>query len=251
MKFKNIFYFLIPLFILSCNQKDIVEKSPSGASAPDHQLWTDLLGLYVQEDGMIDYASFKEDKRLNDYLELLKKAHPDQNWSREERLAHWINAYNAFTIKLLTEHYPVESIKDIPKRWSKEFVEIEGLRYSLGDIEHNVLRKLYKEPRIHFALNCASFSCPKLSQEAYSAELIEDQLNRAAMDFINDTLRNKIKRDKMQLSKIFSWFKSDFTDSSSLKEHLKKYSAVEIDEATKIEYLEYNWKLNDIVRDKP
>ncbi|NND77434.1 MAG: DUF547 domain-containing protein, partial [Flavobacteriales bacterium] len=187
-----------------------------------------------------------EDDDLETYLELLSSAHPDLSWSREERLSYWINAYNAFTVKLILDNYPVESIKDISGPWTKEFIVIEGIPYSLGDIEHKVLRKLYNEPRIHYAISCASISCPDLPNEAIMADILEGQLDRMAERFINDPSKNLIEKDEVKLSKIYKWFKSDFTVSSSLKDHLKKYSTVEIDKATKIEYLEYNWKLNDI-----
>ena len=233
---------------LSCGRKEVNEKSPTNAKAPSHLLWDKLLKKNVLEDGLVDYHTFSTEVDFSNYLNILKNSHPDLSWSREERLAFWINAYNAFTIKLILDNYPIKSIRDISGPWSKEFIEIEGNFYSLGDIEHSVLRKLYDEPRIHFAINCASFSCPQLSRDAYSSQNIESQLDKAARLFVNDPKRNRIDSDKAKVSKIFSWFKRDFTNSSSLKDYLKKYSTVEITEATKIEYLEYNWELNDVIQ---
>ncbi|MEM7163475.1 MAG: DUF547 domain-containing protein [Bacteroidota bacterium] len=232
--------------MMPCNRKEIKEHSSTGSKAQSHSLFTQVLKKHVSQNGEVDYIGIQSNRNFSSYLSQLQSGHPDsKSWSREERLAYWINAYNAFTLKLVIDHYPVESIKDIPNCWSREFIQIEDTKYSLEQIEHSILRDIYKEPRIHFAINCASFSCPKLQPFAFEAQELEDQLEKVTHSFINDINRNQISADKLELSKIFRWFKSDFTNTSSLKEFIQKYTAVNLDEATKIEYLEYNWELNE------
>lgn len=236
---------------ISCSQK---HRSVASESVPiNHDAWTSLLQKYVDDEGWVDYSGFAKDQAaLNAYLELLGENHPtEKNWSREERLAYWINAYNAFTVQLILNHYPVNSIKDIAgsipfvnSAWDIRFVTIEGNVYDLNNIEHNILRKDFDEPRIHFAINCASVSCPLLLNEAFVAHKINEQLDAAASAFVNDSSRNKISAEEIEISKIFSWFRGDFTKDSSLIDFLNKYSDVKISSKAKVKYLSYNWSLN-------
>ena len=133
----------------------------------------------------------------------------------------------------------------LPKEWDIKFIEINGKKLDLNNIEHSILRKKFDEPRIHFAINCASFSCPKLRREAYEAHQLNAQLQEQAVDFINDPQRNIIKEDQVEISKIFSWFKGDFTKDGSLKDFLNQYAKITIDEDVKISHLTYDWSLND------
>lgn len=221
----------------------------------DHAEWTVLLSQYVNDDGWVDYKGLQSDTdRLEVYLNKLKSNHPNPNtWSREERMAYWINAYNAFTVKLIIDNYPIESIKDIKKGiafinsvWDIEFIQIEGQNYTLNNIEHGILRPKFEEPRVHFAINCASFSCPVLSKEAYTAENLEAQLTQAAKQFLSDTRRNQVTAKSLKLSKIFSWFKGDFTTDQSLIDFLNQYADIKIDSKAEVEFLEYDWRINDI-----
>ncbi len=195
----------------ACKVKDY----QSDSRPVTHEMWDSLLQQHVSEDGKVNYQGFKRDSvRLNEYLNLLSKNHPsEQNWSREEQLAYWINAYNAFTVKLVVDNYPVQSIKDIKKGiafvnsvWDIKFIQIEGRSYDLNNIEHGILRPKFKEPRIHFAINCASASCPKLLNRAYKADRLDKQLDEAAQAFLSDPFKNKIAADRIEISKIFSWF---------------------------------------------
>jgi len=145
---------------------------------------------------------------------------------------------------LILENYPTESIKDIKNPWGKNWVKTGDGILSLGDIEHKVLRKM-NEPRIHFAINCASYSCPKLLNQAFTAEQMERQLHSVTLDFINDVSRNSISREKMLLSNIFKWYKKDFTENGSLADYIKPYTKVKIDTNTDIDYLKYDWNLNE------
>lgn len=222
----------------------------------NHQQWDALLRKNVDADGNVDYRGFAKDSlQLKAYLDTLASHPPDAEiWSTHEQLAYWINAYNAFTVQLILKHYPLKSIKDIGSAiqvpfvnspWDIKFIEIGGKKLDLNRIEHAILRKDFNEPRIHFAINCASVSCPKLRAEAYTADDLEWQLQEQAEAFINDPNRNKVGKDQVEISKIFSWFKSDFTKNGSLIDFLNRYSKVKIDENAEIDYLDYNWSLNE------
>ncbi len=212
----------------------------------DHSVWNDLLKKYVDEDGNVNYLRFKNDMtRLETYLEYLQQNAPSSDWEKDEKLAYYINLYNAATVKLIVDNYPTKSIKDIPNRWKKKWIAIGKSTTSLNDIEHEVLRKM-NEPRIHFAINCASYSCPKLLNVAFTAKSMERLLSKATVDFVNDKKRNRFENGVAQLSKIFKWYKSDFTQDSSLLEYINPYLENPIDKKAKIEYLDYDWSLNEV-----
>ena len=162
-------------------------------------------------------------------------------------MAYWINAYNAFTIDLVVSEYPVKSIRNIGKGspWDIRFIKIQDKEYSLNDIEHKILRVEFDEPRIHFAINCAAISCPKLLNEAYVAEKLDLQLEAMAKEFINDAENNRISSKKAELSNIFNWFKEDFTKNGSLIEYVNQYANTKASPKARIVYLKYNWNLNE------
>ncbi len=248
-RFFLFFAFLFTCFLLhSCNVKNF----SSGATPIRHDQWNSLLQKHVSDAGWVDYKGFIRDSaQLNNYLELLSQNHPDpKTWTDKERLAYWINAYNAFTVKLITKHYPVESIKDIKSGipfvntvWDIKFINIQGQNYDLNNIEHGILRPKFNEARIHFAVNCASVSCPKLMNWAYSAEQLDRQLDQAAREFINDPSRNVIEKDELQLSKIFKWYGGDF--DGKIVEVVRKYANQNFSEDPKVNYLDYDWRLNE------
>jgi len=210
----------------------------------DNNFWTELLKKHVSSDGNVDYKGFKSDsKSLDIYLDYLVKNKPYTNKStKKEQLAYWINTYNAFTVKLIIDNYPIKSIKDINNPWDKKFITIDNISLSLNDIEHEILRKM-NEPRIHFVINCASVSCPKLLNVAFFAHTLENQLHSATINFINE--KNTLSRDRVELSKIFKWFREDFERNGSLIDFLNDYSEVNIDSKAKIKFKDYNWALND------
>jgi len=219
-----------------------------------HELWDGLVKKHVGADGFVNYKGFVRDtSELNRYLKVLESAHPnDKNWSRNEQMAYWINAYNAYTIQLIARNYPVASIKDIKKGiafvnsvWDVKFIKIQGFTYDLNNIEHNILRPVFKDARIHAAVNCASYSCPKLLNEAYTADKLESQLDASMRSFVNDPLRNRITAGKAEISEIFKWFKGDFERDGSLRDFLNKYSNMKITEKTDISHIDYNWALNE------
>jgi len=216
---------------------------PVNSEQADHSQWSVLLKKHVDADGDVNYKGFLQDKEvLKGYLDLLAEKVPEESSSVQEQLAYYINLYNARTVYLILENYPVKSIKDIPGAWTRDIVRIGQKEISLGGLEHSILRKM-NEPRIHFAINCASGSCPKLWNEAYTAEKLNFQLDRATRDFINSTKHNSISPEKMELSRIFKWYRDDFIDGN-LIEYIKKYSSVPIKANTKIRYKDYDWSLN-------
>ena len=236
--------------ITSCKVKDI----QSNSRPINHVMWDSLLQKHVTEDGWVNYKGFIQDSTsFNNYLTLLSNNHPNKkNWSKQERFAYWINTYNAFTVKLIVDNYPTKSIKDIKNGvpfvntvWDIKFIKIEGQEYDLNNIEHGIIRPKFNDPRAHFAVNCASYSCPKLLNEAYVPEKLDAQLDAQAIAFIIDAKRNIIKPDNVQLSKIFKWYKGDFTDKLDLISYINQYSPVKINADAVVEHMEYQWTLNE------
>lgn len=212
----------------------------------DHSEWDRLLKKHVNAKGLVDYKGFKKDKSaLDGYLKMLSENSPNNDWSVQELLAYYINLYNAATVKLIVENYPIKSIKDINRPWTKARIQIGEKMLSLDDIEHGILRKM-NEPRIHLAINCASISCPKLIAEAYTANKINEQLDRATEKFINSD-ENEISFNAPRLSSIFKWYKKDYkiNGKADLIGFINQYSKVKISSSAKISYKTYNWNLNE------
>jgi len=243
---------LLSMSLFGCGS---LNPSKNGTVPPDHKTFDKLLSKYVDEEGNVDYQGFLGEKvAFESYLEELKANPPDINaWTKNDQIAFWINAYNAFTIQLILNYYPVESIKDIGTKlqipfvntpWDIKFIKIGGEEYDLNNIEHNILRKNFDEPRIHFAIVCASFSCPKLRAEAYKGEKLETQLTQQAKSFLADPNKNKITQTSVEISKIFSWFKGDFTKNETLIAFLNRYAQVKIALDADISYMKYDWRLN-------
>lgn len=221
--------------------------------APSHQQWDKLLKKHVNKAGLVNYKGFKQDKpELDSYLKLLSNSAPQKSWSANDQKAYWINAYNAYTVSLILQHYPVKSIKDIAGKiykintpWDIKFITIGGQKYDLNNIEHKILRKQFDDPRIHFALVCASISCPRLRDEAYIGGEVDKQLEEAGREFLNDATKNRVTANKAELSKYFSWYKGDFTGKGSLAEYINQYAKTKMTDKTKVTYLDYNWNLNE------
>jgi hypothetical protein len=211
-----------------------------------HRAWEDLLQDHVQDDGRVHYKGFLRDKqRLDSYLASLATQPPQEDWSTPARMAYYINLYNAATVALILENYPVKSIRDIDRPWAKKRIQVGDERLSLADIEHKILRKM-GDARIHFAINCASVSCPKLPKYAFTESGLEYQLNQAARGFINDPERNAISPEYAEVSKIFKWFGSDFkAEGTSLVEYLNRFLDKPVPKGTAVKYLPYDWALND------
>lgn len=212
-------------------------------------IFNDVLQNHVTKNGIVDYKSFKnEEAKLDSFISYLENTSPDNSWSANKQKAFWINAYNAYTIKLILENYPLKSITDIKQdgktAWKIPFAKVGGKTYTLDFIEHEILRKNFSDPKIHVGVNCASGSCPKLGNVAFTEENIETELTGLMKDFINDTSRNNLSKNKVQISEIFNWFKDDFTKNGSIIDFLNSYSETEISKKAKISYLKYDWTLN-------
>ncbi len=242
-----------------------------------HAAWDALLkrDVVVAPGGnasRVNYAAFKRDQdALNLYLDGLSAVAPAEyeGWTREQQLAFLINAYNGYTIKLVLTRYPgIKSIKDlgslVQSPWKKEFFTLLGAARSLDTVEHGMIRApgAFDEPRIHFALNCASIGCPMLREEAYVAERLDAQLESGVRRFLGDRTRNRYDpvSDRLELSPIFDWYKADFEKGSrgitSVPQFLARYADFIADEAVghamvrrgklPIRYLDYDWTLNDV-----
>ena len=220
---------------------------------PSYDAFDKLLKKYVLEDGRVSYKGFIQDSvAFNKYLTTLSSHPPNKTWTVNEDKAFWINVYNAFTIKLIIDNYPVKSIKDlggslykINTPWDIQFIKIGDETYDLNNVEHGKLRRTYNDPRIHFAVVCASKSCPKLLNEAYVPSRLEEQLDQAGRVFLKDTFRNKISTNKVAISNIFKWYRGDFTEDGSLIDFLNRYAPVKIKADAEVSYLDYDWSLND------
>ena len=215
-------------------------------SEVNHQSWDALLQQYVSPQGRIDYQGFQKDQsKLEAYIESLAQSTETINTqTKAQQLAFWINAYNACTVKLICDNLPLESIKDISRPWKQTVLTHKNNRWTLDEIEHEILRT-FGEPRIHFAINCASKSCPILANEAYQGHKLEDQLNRSAALFLNDRSKNNYSAKRLYLSRIFLWFKKDFGKTEQLIQMINRHTGQNISPDTAISYLTYDWSLNN------
>lgn len=210
-------------------------------------IFNDLLQEHVTADGFVDYTSFNKEK-LERYLSYLERTSPEVTWSENKQKAFWINAYNAYTIKKILEYDALISIVNIKENnqtaWKIPFAKVGGKTYTLDYIEHEILRKNLFDPRIHVGVNCASNSCPKLGNIAFTEENIEATLEKLMKVFINDSTKNKITKNKLQISSIFDWFQEDFIKNGTVIEYLNTYSKTTINKKIAIHYLKYDWSLN-------
>ncbi len=245
-------FFLLSLLIFSLpagvQAKDFgidPDVAEENAAAPSHEIWNKLLQKHVTPEGKVNYKGFEEDKsQLQAYLDILQKQGPQSSWSANEKMAYWINAYNAFTVKLILDSYPLTSITNLGKPWDKKFISIDGSTYSLNDIEHKILRPTFKDARIHFAVNCASISCPKLLNQAYTPTKIQGQLDRQTRSYLSSR-HNEVNSSSLKLSKIFDWYKGDFNAEGGVIAFVDKYTSTDIQADASISYLNYNWNLNE------
>ncbi len=236
---------------------------PCAAFDHEHAAWEAIVSRYVH-DGVVDYSGLKHSgtEALGDYLRSLESVCREHYlaWPRDQQLAFWINAYNAYTIELILEHYPLKSIRSIGflpgSAFRDPFIPLTFLRdkaLSLNDIEHDVLRNYFREPRIHFAIVCASQSCPVLRSDAYRAATLDTQLTDATRHFLSDGTRNHFDRAArtLQLSSIFKWFREDFERSArTLPAFVARYAepataaALSSGDDVRVEFLDYDWSLN-------
>ena len=233
----------------------VQEGIREGKSAFSHATFDALLKRHVKKSGRVDYAGLAKDRaQLTAYLQQLASA-DISSLSRDHLLALLINAYNAYTLDLIVRNYPLESIKDLTKPWDTAFCEVGGESITLNNIEHNYLRpkELFDDPRMHFAINCASVGCPLLRAEAYDGSKIAAQLEDSTRTALRDPRYVQLKSGDVYLTKVLDWFKGDFVAKhGSLSKFLEQYVAEDVAAVLKargddaIQYLDYDWKLNDI-----
>ena len=229
----------------SQTDKELIVEHDTTFEAFDHSTYNSLLKKHVSDAGDVNYKGIKDERAiLTNYIKSLGNNMPNDTWSKEEKLAYWINAYNALTIDLILRHYPVKSIKDIDKPWKQRYWKLGDKWYNLDEIEHQIIRKM-GEPRIHFALVCAAKSCPKLYNKAFTATTLEDDLTQLTKVFLNDPTKNSISENDLHLSKIFNWFAKDFKQNSSLIDFLNQYTEITISDKAKKRFNDYNWDLNE------
>lgn len=243
-------------------------NDPASAAQVDHSLWRRFLQTYLVTDdpsgvNLVRYSQVSEAdrKKLHAYLDQLQQVKVT-GLNRREQKAYWINLYNALTVKVVLEHYPVKSIRDINLSsglrglvsggpWKAKLVKVEGEPVSLDDIEHRILRPIWQDARVHYAVNCASIGCPNLQPEPFSADNLDASLDQAAREYVNHPRGVSVaSKDKAMLSSIYDWFREDFGDTEKeLLLHLQKYAKLPLAEVLanfrgRIDY-RYDWSLND------
>lgn len=221
----------------------------------DHSAWDQILILNVTDDGMVDYDGVTTDVAIfYTYFRSLQKIAPQDNWSREEKLAYWLNVYNATAMKMIIDEYPINSINDLEDPWKRKAFKSQDVRYSLDDIEHKILRK-FGDPRIHFLLNCGSLSSPRLWNRAYTSYNINEALEERTREFINDPQRNQINSSTVKISELFKWYKDDFVSfDSDVIDFINQYANVKISKNLKLidrHYITYDWSLNRNTKKTP
>jgi Protein of unknown function, DUF547 len=237
----------------------------SGYPQTSDALFTTILHQYVKE-GEVNYTDLCKDNRLSAYISDLSNVDPDSLSNDPERLAFWINAYNAYTLKVICEHFPVNSINDLHSGglilgsvfkttiWDQDFVVIHNKKITLNYIEHKIIRPVFRDPRAHFALVCASKSCPALRNEAYVGSLLDKQLDDQARIFLADPRKNRFNAElkSAKLSKILDWYGKDFGNNKQeilifVSKFLPDSTARSIQKDTpkwSVDYLTYDWSLN-------
>ncbi len=263
---KNIFVpFFLLIIIIGCGKADSQAQKTNIAVEDNYTAYAELLNKYV-EDGKVNYSELKINHTTLDSLIISLEKSDLNKLTQTQKLAFYINSYNMITLKSIVDAYPVKSIKDINGVWDKKKWVVGGNKLTLNDIEHEILRKEFSEPRIHFALVCASIGCPPLLEEPFLPNSLEDQLTMVSENFAANRSYNKIDivNKTAMLSSIFDWFGEDFIDKyydPSVFSNLSKkenaslnfvISQFSIEDQKimkqiifKIEYLDYDWSLND------
>ena len=235
---------------------------PASARTVDHDPWAGFLADYVREgdDGVnrVAYADVTpaDKAALDSYVQVLAGL-PIRSHGRDEQMAYWINLYNALTVRVILDHYPVDSIRDIDISgffadgpWGADLLTIEGQEVSLDDIEHRILRPIWRDPRIHYAVNCASIGCPDLQPEPFRAGDLDAQLDGAAGGYVNDQRGAAIEDGELVVSSIYEWFQEDFGgNEAGVNRHLKVHAGPELGPRlgafSSIDDDRYDWSLND------
>ncbi|MDC5850551.1 DUF547 domain-containing protein [Vibrio europaeus] len=229
------------------------QSNKSNTATISHQDWQSFLDIYLVKNGdntLVKYGSVspQDKQKLNQYIASLAAIDP-REYSSSEQYAYWVNLYNAITVDLILDDYPVKSITKLGGLfsfgpWDDEVVTVAGKKLTLNDIEHRILRPIWSDPRTHYAVNCASLGCPNLQTQAFTADNTEQLLEQAAKEFINSDKGVLQLKGKTQLSSIYDWFAEDFGNKQELIQHLAKYRSELANLSGKFSY-EYDWDLND------
>ncbi|WP_231717772.1 DUF547 domain-containing protein [Nonlabens sp. YIK11] len=225
------------------------EQMETSRANLDHSNYDELLKKYVNEAGFVDYQGLAtEQAKLKSYLTYLSVNPPKSDWETGEQFAYYINLYNASTLDLIIDNDMPGSIKDIDgplgQVWLKDFITVNGKQYALADIEKSVLQKM-GDPRIHFAINCASYSCPKLLRTAYTGKNVDELMDRAATEFVNSDKNDLSDPNNPRLSSIFKFYTSDFTSNGmTLVEYVNQFASDKLNTGAKVTYKDYDWSLN-------
>jgi len=244
-------------------KKIFAKHNDSSNEFINHAAWDKLLQSYVKpgSDGLnyVDYAGWKKDgtASLKAYLDFLQTVDPAK-YKRDVQFAYWVNLYNAKTIDIVLEHYPVKSIKDIDISpglfangpWKRKNLTVSATALSLDDIEHVLLRGLWRDNRVHYALNCASIGCPNLAQRAFTGANLNEMLNKGAKEYINHPRGVSLMGNNLRVSRIYSWFSEDFGDNDrEIIMHLHRFANPRLSDRlgkiTKIDSYVYDWRLNE------
>lgn len=246
------------LLVFSAMSAMLVFVAPQAWAAKkvDNSLYAELLAKHTR-DGLVDYASFKtEHPKLKKYLEHLAGINPDE-LSRDDAFAYYINLYNAATVDLILENYPgIDSIKDIGglfgNPWKIEFISLKGKKVHLDHVEHEIMRPTYKDPRLHFAVNCASMGCPPLYEKPFEGETLDATLDKLTRQNMDDPVHTRLEGDDLYVSKVFDWFGEDWGGKEEKVAFVRKYSPPEqaarfdqIGSRLDLKYSHWDWTLND------
>lgn len=235
------------LYYTTLDNSAILENASKDAL--DHGAFDQQLKKFVDQNGFVDYAGWKKEQEiLKTYLNYLNNNAPQKGWSQAAQFAYYINLYNAATVNLILDNNMPASIKDIDgplgQVWLKDAARVDNKPYSLAAIEKNVLQKM-GDPRIHFAINCASFSCPKLQNKAFTASNVNSLMETATTTFFNSDKNDLSDASNPKLSKIMDWYKSDFTDTGvTIIGYINTYATKKVNPNATINYIDYDWSLN-------
>ncbi len=215
-----------------------------------HDIWNTLLNNHVSNQGNVSYTGMASDiAQINAYIDLLDQNFPENSWSNNKKLAYWINVYNVHTVKIILVNWPLNSIMDISQGGNNAFdiafINLDGNTYTLNQVENDIIRPQFNEPRIHFAVNCGAKSCPRLVNEAYTENNLQSLLQSNTIEFINNSTLNTLNANAVDISQLFNWYSVDFIQNGTVIDYINQYSNTTINSNTSITYKFYDWDLND------
>ncbi|MFA0037171.1 DUF547 domain-containing protein [Vibrio sp. 10N.261.52.A1] len=228
------------------------QSNEANSEQVSHQSWQQFLDSYLVKQGQNTLVRYQavtatDKSKLKQYIKQLEQMNPLEH-PKAEQYAYWVNLYNAVTVELILDAYPVKSITKLGGLfsfgpWGDDVVSVNGKSLTLNDIEHRILRPIWRDPRTHYAVNCASLGCPNLQPQAFTSDNTETLLEQAASEFVNSDKGVVVKGNKLQLSSIYEWFAVDFGNQQQLIQHLDQYRAEPVKNTDKISY-DYDWSLN-------